>query len=279
MAAEQGLDVDEDGFRRLMAEQRERAKADAKAKKGKHRDAGAYREVADALGPAGRVHRLRRGGQRGHGPRHRDGRRRRAAASARATRSSSCWTARRSTPRAAASSPTRASSSSTTGARLEVLDVQSPITGLIVHQARVLDGEVAARRRRPGARRRRAAPRDLARPHRDPHGAQGVPRGARRDRDPGRLRERARPVPLRLLRHRGGAGVGDGRRRGAGQRRGPRRPGRPGRGHDPGRGGGLRRDGAVRREVRRPGAGGLGRRLGARALRRHPRRAAPASSA
>ena len=29
MAAEQGLKVDEDGFRRLMAEQRERAKADA----------------------------------------------------------------------------------------------------------------------------------------------------------------------------------------------------------------------------------------------------------
>ena len=40
----------------------------------------------------------------------------------------------------------------------------------------------------------------------------------------------------------------------------------------PGRGGAVRRDGAVRREVRRPGAGGLGRRLGPRALRRHARR-------
>src|SRR5689334_21083858 len=38
MAAEQGLQVDEDGFRRLMTEQRERAKADAKAKKGSHRN-------------------------------------------------------------------------------------------------------------------------------------------------------------------------------------------------------------------------------------------------
>ena len=50
MAAEQGLIVDEAGFRRLMEEQRNRAKEDARAKKGQHRDAAAYREVADALG-------------------------------------------------------------------------------------------------------------------------------------------------------------------------------------------------------------------------------------
>ncbi|MFJ8953794.1 MULTISPECIES: alanine--tRNA ligase [unclassified Streptomyces] len=50
MAAEQGLSVDEDGFRRLMKEQRERAKADAQAKKTGHVNAGAYREIADAAG-------------------------------------------------------------------------------------------------------------------------------------------------------------------------------------------------------------------------------------
>ncbi|KAB7834850.1 alanine--tRNA ligase [Streptomyces mobaraensis] len=50
MAAEQGLAVDEDGFRRLMKEQRERAKADAKAKKTGHADLSAYREVADTAG-------------------------------------------------------------------------------------------------------------------------------------------------------------------------------------------------------------------------------------
>ncbi|MFE3496036.1 alanine--tRNA ligase [Streptomyces sp. NPDC059175] len=50
MAAEQGLTVDEDGFRRLMKEQRERAKADAKAKKTGHADLSAYREVADTAG-------------------------------------------------------------------------------------------------------------------------------------------------------------------------------------------------------------------------------------
>ncbi|MFD4986822.1 alanine--tRNA ligase [Streptomyces sp. NPDC058374] len=50
MAAEQGLTVDEPGFRRLMKEQRDRAKADARAKKTGHADLSAYREVADAAG-------------------------------------------------------------------------------------------------------------------------------------------------------------------------------------------------------------------------------------
>lgn len=50
MAAEQGLSVDEGGFRRLMKEQRERAKADAQAKKTGHADLHAYRAIADASG-------------------------------------------------------------------------------------------------------------------------------------------------------------------------------------------------------------------------------------
>ncbi|MCF6523890.1 alanine--tRNA ligase [Streptomyces sp. JJ36] len=50
MAAEQGLSVDEAGFRRLMKEQRERAKADARAKKQGHADLSAYRAVADEAG-------------------------------------------------------------------------------------------------------------------------------------------------------------------------------------------------------------------------------------
>lgn len=50
MAAEQGLSVDEDGFRRLMKEQRDRAKADAQAKKSGHADLSAYRAVADKSG-------------------------------------------------------------------------------------------------------------------------------------------------------------------------------------------------------------------------------------
>jgi alanyl-tRNA synthetase len=50
MAAEQGLSVDEDGFRRLMSEQRQRAKADAASRKTGHADASAYRAVLDAHG-------------------------------------------------------------------------------------------------------------------------------------------------------------------------------------------------------------------------------------
>ncbi|MCW2829982.1 MAG: alanine--tRNA ligase, partial [Aeromicrobium sp.] len=51
MASEQGLDVDEDGFRALMTEQRSRAKADAKSKKGSHADTTVYRSALDAGGP------------------------------------------------------------------------------------------------------------------------------------------------------------------------------------------------------------------------------------
>ncbi|OBB33165.1 alanine--tRNA ligase [Mycolicibacterium peregrinum] len=47
MAAEAGLSVDEQGFRSLMAEQRQRAKADAAARKQAHTDLSAYRELVD----------------------------------------------------------------------------------------------------------------------------------------------------------------------------------------------------------------------------------------
>ncbi|SDY35168.1 alanyl-tRNA synthetase [Amycolatopsis xylanica] len=50
MAAEQGLSVDEDGFRALMNEQRQRAKADAAARKSGHGDLSAYRQVLDQHG-------------------------------------------------------------------------------------------------------------------------------------------------------------------------------------------------------------------------------------
>nr|WP_090343417.1 alanine--tRNA ligase [Mycolicibacterium malmesburyense]CRL74392.1 alanyl-tRNA synthetase [Mycolicibacterium malmesburyense] len=48
MAAEHGLSVDEEGFRGLMAEQRQRAKADAAARKQAHSDLSAYRDLVDA---------------------------------------------------------------------------------------------------------------------------------------------------------------------------------------------------------------------------------------
>ena len=106
MAAEQGITVDEAGFRRLMAEQRARAKADAQGKKTAHSDlsvyraaleAGAveftgYREVArEATGH--RAHRCRTACCRAAGE---------------GDEVEVVLDARRSTPRAAASRPTRA---------------------------------------------------------------------------------------------------------------------------------------------------------------------------
>jgi alanyl-tRNA synthetase len=50
MAAEAGLSVDGEGFRRLMKEQKDRAKADARAKKTGHTDVSEYRKILDSTG-------------------------------------------------------------------------------------------------------------------------------------------------------------------------------------------------------------------------------------
>ena len=50
MAAEQGLNVDETGFRRLMQEQKDRAKADAKSKKAGALASEVYKDLR-AAGP------------------------------------------------------------------------------------------------------------------------------------------------------------------------------------------------------------------------------------
>src|SRR5689334_22149335 len=141
MASEAGLTVDEDGFRRLMAEQRDRAKADAKAKKGQHRDAHAYREVADGLGRpvefTGYSEVVSEATVRGlvdsSG----------VVTSARAGDELELVLDR--TPFYAEGGGQLADQGVLelgSGARLQVLDVQSPISGLVVHQVKVLDGEV-----------------------------------------------------------------------------------------------------------------------------------------
>jgi alanyl-tRNA synthetase len=50
MAGEKGLVVDEDGFRKLMKEQKDRAKADARTKKTGHTDVSEYRKILDSTG-------------------------------------------------------------------------------------------------------------------------------------------------------------------------------------------------------------------------------------
>jgi alanyl-tRNA synthetase len=143
MAAEQGLEVDEVGFRELMGQQRQRAKEDARAKKGSHVNTAAYREVADALGRAveftgyrevvseGAVRGLVSAGE--------------VVPSAREGDEVELVLDR--TPFYAEGGGQLADQgviALENGARLQVRDVQSPITGLIVHTAKVLSGEVTA---------------------------------------------------------------------------------------------------------------------------------------
>ena len=175
-----------------MQEQRDRAKADARAKKGAHRDATAYRAVADAMGApvefTGYAEVVTDGTVRGLVTA--DG----VVDSVREGDEVELVLDR--TPFYAEGGGQLADQGVielSNGARLRVNDVQSPITGLIVHQATVLDGEVTPGARGALAGRPRAPAVDLPRAHRDAHGPQGVPRGAGRDRDPGRAR-RTRPA-------------------------------------------------------------------------------------
>ncbi|MDO7866912.1 alanine--tRNA ligase [Nocardioides jiangxiensis] len=143
MAAEAGLSVDEQGFRSLMAEQRERAKADAKAKKGGHADLTVYRGIMDETGPTewlayetleteSRPVALLREGARVDVLRNGE------VGELVLDR----------TPFYAESGGQAADAGiiEFDGGRFEVLDVQRPVKGLVVHQVRVVDGEYA-----PGA--------------------------------------------------------------------------------------------------------------------------------
>ncbi|WP_110241336.1 alanine--tRNA ligase [Nocardioides gilvus] len=141
MAAEQGLEVDEGGFRGLMTEQRQRAKDDARAKKGQHADVSVYRAILDANGPtewlayetleteSRPLGLLREGvqvpvlsaGEIGELVLDR-------------------------TPFYAESGGQAADAGRIVfdGGALEVLDVQRPVRGLVSHQVRVLEGELPA---------------------------------------------------------------------------------------------------------------------------------------
>ncbi len=138
MASEAGLSVDEEGFRHLMAEQRERAKADARAKKGQHADTSVYRAILDEHGPTewlayetleteSKPLALLTGG---------------ASATSLVEDQVGELVLDR-TPFYAESGGQVADAGiiEFDGGRLEVLDVQRPVRGLVVHQVRVVDGE------------------------------------------------------------------------------------------------------------------------------------------
>ncbi|NUR07002.1 MAG: alanine--tRNA ligase, partial [Nocardioidaceae bacterium] len=141
MAAEHGLTVDEAGFRRLMDEQRQRAKQDAKAKKGQHRDARAYREIADAMGRAVEF--------TGYDTVVDEASVRGIVAAGGVVPSAGpgeeVEVVLDRTPFYAEGGGQLADQGFIeldNGTRLEVRDVQSPVSGLVVHRVMVLDGEL-----------------------------------------------------------------------------------------------------------------------------------------
>jgi len=141
MAAEHGLTVDEPGFRRLMDEQRQRAKQDARAKKGQHRDARAYREIADAMGRAVEF--------TGYETVTDEASVRGIVAAGGVVPSAGpgeeVEVVLDRTPFYAEGGGQLADQGFielANGTRLEVRDVQSPVSGLVVHRVLVLDGEL-----------------------------------------------------------------------------------------------------------------------------------------
>ena len=140
MAREEGLGIDEDGFRRLMKEQKDRAKADAKAKKSGHTDLSEYRKIADAFGKVeftgytettseGRVNGLLRDGI--------------SVESVVAGEDVEIVLSR--TPFYAEGGGQLADGGRITldnGAVVDIDDVQTPVPGLSVHRGRVISGAV-----------------------------------------------------------------------------------------------------------------------------------------
>jgi alanyl-tRNA synthetase len=142
IAAEQGLSVDVDGFRRLMARQREQAKADAQARKTGHVDLSVYRGVLEDGGPVEFT---------GYAEVSRESRVRALLAPDGATlvvadEGALVDLVLDATPFYAEGGGQQPDLGTITvgGGELEVVDVQSPLPGVVVHRAKVRTGEVRA---------------------------------------------------------------------------------------------------------------------------------------
>ena len=140
MAREEGLEVDEDGFRRLMKEQKDRAKADAKAKKSGHTDVSVYKAIADKSGKSeflGYAHLSSESKLTGIVV---DG-----VGVASASEGEDVDIVLNRTPFYAEGGGQLADGGRITlsnGAVVEIEDVQSPVPGLSVHRGRVISGSI-----------------------------------------------------------------------------------------------------------------------------------------
>ncbi|MGY1828244.1 alanine--tRNA ligase [Blastococcus sp. SYSU DS0541] len=143
MAAEQGVTVDEEGFRALMKEQRDRARADARAKRTGSVDVLAYRRLLAEHGPTDwRAYEALRTDSRVLGiVAEGEDEGARPAGPGEITR-----VVLDRTPFYAESGGQVADAGILTwdGGRAEVIDVQRPVKGLVAHQVRVLEGELRA---------------------------------------------------------------------------------------------------------------------------------------
>ncbi len=141
MAAEQGVTVDREGFTRLMTAQRERAKADARAKKGGRADTTAYRALRDAGATTFTGYTGLSTGTTVRGILL-DGEPVEAAEQGQVVE-----VVLEETPFYAESGGQDSDAGTITGhdgLRLDVLDVQRPVKGLVVHRVEVGAGEVRA---------------------------------------------------------------------------------------------------------------------------------------
>ena len=140
MAREEGLEVDEDGFRRLMKEQKDRAKADAKAKKSGHTDVSVYKTIADKSGKSEFI---------GYGQQSSESKLTGIVVDgvgvASAAEGEDVEIVLNRTPFYAEGGGQLADGGRITlsnGAVVEIDDVQSPVSGLSVHRGRIIKGSV-----------------------------------------------------------------------------------------------------------------------------------------
>ncbi len=140
MAREEGLEVDEDGFRRLMKEQKDRAKADAKSKKSGHTDVSVYKAIADKSGKSEFVGYAQQNSESKVTGIVVDG-----VGVASASEGDDVDIVLNRTPFYAEGGGQLADGGRITlsnGAVVEIDDVQSPVPGLSVHRGRVIIGSI-----------------------------------------------------------------------------------------------------------------------------------------
>ena len=140
MAREEGLEVDEEGFRRLMKEQKDRAKADAKAKKSGHTDVSVYKAIADKSGKSEFVGYALQSSESKLTGIVVDG-----VGVASASEGEDVDIVLNRTPFYAEGGGQLADGGRITlsnGAIVEIDDVQSPVPGLSVHRGRVISGSI-----------------------------------------------------------------------------------------------------------------------------------------